>query len=167
MKGMHWWCYIGYEDLFKAVFGRLPTKDERAVFKKMTRTQRNDWVLERVGKTKGTFFAMDQRAENGYVAFSTLPYLCKGLADGEIVVPEGKTDFVIPHPGTTKWGFSIERRGDCYDIVSWWNNDQVDRGQTTISMDESGDLLNHRMVSPKLQYPLKYNWDARHWEPET
>src|SRR3989304_8214177 len=120
MKGMHWWCYIGYEDLFKAVYHRPTTEKERERFKRMKREERNNWILEHIGMTNGIFVAMDQRAENGYIAFTTLPYFFKGIADGEIVVPEGKTDFVIPHKGTSEWGFTVERNGKRYKIISGW-----------------------------------------------
>ena len=167
MKGMHWWCYIGYEDLFKKVYHRPTTAEERGQFKQMTTEQRNSWILQHIGLTNGIFCAMDQRAENGYIAFTTLPYFCKGISDGEITIPEGITEFVIPHPGTTKWGFSVERRGNTYKIVSWWNNDSVDRGQTTLEMNQNGELGNFRMESAKLKCPIKYNWGAKQWEPST
>lgn len=166
MKGMHWWCYIGYEDLFKAVYHRPTNEEEQAHFKKMNREARNNWILEHIGWTNGIFVAMDQRADNGYIAFTTLPYFCKGIADGEIVVPEGKTDFVIPHDGSTKWGFTVIRTGGKYEVISWWDNSPTDRGQTTISMDENGDLSNYQVVSPKFKYPLKYNFSSNRFEPD-
>ena len=164
MKGMHWWCYIGFEDLFQAVYHRSVTTEEGEKFKRMTRTERNNWVLDHIGRTNGIFVAMDQRADNGYIAFTVLPYLCKGLADGEIEVPEGKTEFVIPYSGRYKYGFTVHRTGNKYRVVCSWENGGDDHGETTISMDENGDLHDFRVVSPKLECPREYNFQTKHWE---
>jgi hypothetical protein len=163
-SGMHWWCYIGYEDLFKAVYHRPTTAKERDTFKQMSTEERNNWILQHIGLTHGIFCAMDQRAENGYIAFTTLPYFCKGISDGEIMVPEGKTEFVIPHAGTTRWGFTVDRNGQTYKIISWWDNGGGDQGQGTLEMDENGYLHNWRITSPKFSAPLVYNFDLRRWE---
>lgn len=161
----HWWCYIGYKELFGHVYDRFPTPEENELFKHMKREEVNLWVLQHVGKTDGIFVAVDQREQNGYVAFTMLPYFVMGVWNKEIPVPtNGLTIENDPQNGTHH-GTTIKHQNGGFKIVSWWKNGSPDEGETSIEIDQEGYVSNFRMKSVKFRCELIYNWQLKGWEP--
>jgi hypothetical protein len=163
----HWWCYIGYKELFKEVYKRLPTPEENAHYKSMNRETINLWVLQHVGQTNGLYIAIDQRQQNGYIAFTMLPYFMIGIFNKEIPVPVNGMEASNDAGNGSYNGVRIAHEHIDYRVTSWWRNSTVDQGETTIKMDVSGYLSDFRIKSPKFPQELIYNWDSRQWEQIT
>ena len=132
-----WWCYISFSDLFKSVYGREPTLGEKEDFKKYSKEQLNQWVIDHMAKARGKYVAVMM---NGYLAFTILPYYMKGIWDKALKFVEGSTRFDYKTTSGGKYWYEVVNQNGVHTVTTHWDNGGNDQGTGTITLTADGYL---------------------------
>lgn len=155
-----WWCYIGFKDLYRAVYKREVSPKEQEEFKKLSQAALNQWVIDHIARTNGMYISINMK---GYEAFTILPLFMKGIYDKDLVYPEGATVLKWRTSAGAEYTATITRHLNLYRIETAWNNNPNDRGITEITMNSAGMLQRLRSVRASLPYPIAYNFVLKEW----
>jgi hypothetical protein len=157
-----WWCYISFQDLFKYVYGRKPTDEERAEYKKLSREQLNQWVINHMAQAHGIYVGVMM---NGYLAFTILPYFMKGIWDKELRFDDGTTKQEFTTSSGHKFRFEVTKRNGTYHLQAYWDNGGDDCGTGEITMSSDGYLSNFCSTMPKRPFSnVAFNFDTMHFQ---
>jgi len=151
-----WWCYISFTDLYRAVYRRDPTQQEKDDYKKLSVQQLNQWVVDHMSRSHGTYVGVMM---GKYLAFTILPYFMKGIWDRALVFNEGSTGSDFVTSANRSFWFEVIKQNSAYRLVTHWNNGSIDQGTSEISLNVDGYLHNYRVYRSDYHQNVWYNFD--------